>query len=404
MFVGVNVTFFPMHIIGLMGMPRRVYTYPVGMGWDALNVTSTIGAFMIAAGVLLFLIDMARSFRVASEDNAGNVWNAGTLEWLPNGDYATRSIPAVASRDPLWDQSRLAEEVDAGAWYLPNAPTGGRETIMTSPIEGHPQAVLQMTGPGWAHFLAAFFTAAFFGLLTVKLVVPAFACGVIAIGCVVWWLWETDPGPTGPPVDIGDGITVPVYVTGSMSHSWWAMIVLMVVSGMTYACLVFSYLFLWLVNPAAWPPEGASVPSYGWPLIAAVLYITSTALIASAGRRLAGSKPRRGGLAPILIGMAAPLLLAANGIDLWAQWRTGLKPDASAYGAVVYCIIALQTFFVATATIMAAYTIARWLTGKLDDVRRATFDNTMLFWHYTTVQGVVGLLVAYGFPHVIGGA
>jgi cytochrome c oxidase subunit I+III len=404
MFVGVNVTFFPMHITGLMGMPRRVYTYPVGMGWDPLNLTSTVGAFMIAAGVLIFLIDMARCFRVASEDNAGNVWNAGTLEWLPNGDYATRSIPAVVSRDPLWDQPSLAQEVEAGSWYLPNAPTGGRETIMTSPIEGHPQAVLQMTGPGWAHFLAAVFTAAFFMLLTVKLVVPAFACGVVAIGMVVWWLWETDPGPTRPPVDIGGGITVPVYVTGSMSHSWWAMVVVMVVSGMTYACLVFSYLFLWLVNPGAWPPEGASVPAYGGPLIAGALYIASNGLIAFSGRRLEGSRPRQHGLVPVLIGMAAPLLLAANGIDLWAQWRTGLKPDASAYGAAVYCIIALQAFFVGTATIMAGYTIARWLAGKLDGVRRATFDNTMLFWHYTTAQGLIGLLLTYGFPRVIGTA
>jgi cytochrome c oxidase subunit I+III len=404
MFVGVNVTFFPMHITGLMGMPRRVYTYPVGMGWDPLNLTSTVGAFMIAAGVLIFLMDMVRSFRVASEDNAGNIWNSGTLEWLPNGDYATRSIPAVVSRDPLWDQPRLAQEVEGGSWYLPNAPTGGRETIMTSPIEGHPQAVLQMTGPGLAHFLAAVFTAAFFMLLTVKIVVPAFACGLIAIGCVVWWLWETDPGPTRPPVDIGGGITVPVYVTGSMSHSWWAMVVLIVVSGMTYACLVFSYLFLWLINPGAWPPEGASVPAYGWPLAAGILYVASTGLIAVANRRLDGAVLRRAGVVPILIGVAAILLLVANALDLWAQWRTGLKPDASAYGAAVYCIIALQAFFVGTATIMAGYTIARWLAGKLDGVRRATFDNTMLFWHYTTAQGVVGLLLTYGFPRVIGSA
>jgi cytochrome c oxidase subunit I+III len=403
MFVGVNVTFFPMHVTGLIGMPRRVYTYPVGMGWDVLNFTSTVGAFMIAAGVLIFLIDIARSFRVTSENNAGNVWSAGTLEWLPSGDYATRSIPAVASRVPLWDQPNLARQVEAGAWYLPNAPTGGRETIMTSPIEGRPQAVLQMTGPGWAHFMAAVFTAAFFGLLTIKLLIPAFACGGVAIGCVVWWLWQTDPGPTTSPVDIGGGITVPVYVTGSMSHSWWGTIVLLVVSGMTFACLIFSYLFLWLVNPGAWPPQGVSSPSYGWAITAGALYLASTGLVAFASRRLQGAEPRQG-MVPVLIALAMPLLLAANGVDLWVHWRTGLKPDASAYGAVVYCIIALQAFFVGTAVIMAAYVIARWLAGKLDGVRRATFDNTMLFWHYTMAQGVVGLLLTYGFPRVIGGA
>ncbi|CAI08700.1 Cytochrome c oxidase, subunit I [Aromatoleum aromaticum EbN1] len=103
MFVGFNITFFPMHFTGLAGMPRRVYTYAAGYGWESLNFVSTVGAFMIAAGVLIFIIDVARRFRMSAEDNAGNVWQAGTLEWLPNGNYSNRSIPVVTSREPLWD-------------------------------------------------------------------------------------------------------------------------------------------------------------------------------------------------------------------------------------------------------------------------------------------------------------
>jgi cytochrome c oxidase subunit I len=76
MFVGVNVAFFPMHVTGLAGMPRRVYTYAPELGWDGLNLASTIGAFMIAAGVALFLVDFARRFRMSAESNAGNVWDA----------------------------------------------------------------------------------------------------------------------------------------------------------------------------------------------------------------------------------------------------------------------------------------------------------------------------------------
>jgi cytochrome c oxidase subunit I+III len=138
-FVGFNVAFFPMHVTGLAGMPRRVYTYPAGLGWDTLNLVSTAGAFMIAAGVLLFLIDLARSFRMSFEENAGNIWNAGTLEWLPSGTYSNRSIPIVNSREPLWDQPNLAKDVEAGRYYLPGAPTGGRETIMTTPLDARPE-------------------------------------------------------------------------------------------------------------------------------------------------------------------------------------------------------------------------------------------------------------------------
>jgi cytochrome c oxidase subunit I+III len=404
MFVGVNVTFFPMHITGLMGMPRRVYTYPVGLGWDGLNVVSTVGAFMIAAGVALFLFDLARNFRLTNEDNAGNVWNAGTLEWLPNGTYATRSIPWVVSRDPLWDQPNLADEVDEGRYYLPGAPTGGREALVTSPIDGLPQYILQIPGPGWQHVLAAFFTAACFLLLTVKLVMPAVVCGVIAFACVVWWLWETDPGPTRPPVDIGGGVTVPVYVTGPMNHSWWAMIVLMVVSGMTFGCLVFSYFFLWLVNPGQWPPQDAVTPGPAWPILAGGLYVAGSLAIALASRRLRGDDRRSPTAVAVLLLAAVPMIIAAVSLDLWAQIRVGLRPEAHAYGASVYTIASLQAFFVATAAVMALYTVARWWTGKLDSVRRCTFDNTMLFWHYTTVQGLVGLLVVYGFPHLAGAA
>jgi cytochrome c oxidase subunit I+III len=398
-----NITFLPMHITGLIGMPRRVYTYPVGMGWDALNLVSTIGAFMLAAGVAVFLVDLARNFRFAGEDNAGNVWNASTLEWLPNGNYNTRSIPSVISRDPLWDQPNLPKDVEDGRYYLPGTVTGGREALVTSPFDARPQYILQVPGPGWQPVLAAVFTAAFFLLLTVKFVLISAICGVLAIGCVIWWLWETDPGPVRPPADIGGGVVIPVYVAGPMNHSWWAMIVLMVVSGMVFTCLIFSYLFLWLVNPGAWPPQGVELPDRLWPFAAAALYSISAALIACASRTLRGDDRRSPGSVPVLIAVALLFVAAASALDLWAQWQSGLSPSAHAYGAAVYAIASLQIFFVLTTLIMGLYTIARWLAGKLDSVRRTTFDNTMLFWYYTVGQGLVGLMVVYGFPRLTGG-
>ena len=128
MFVGFNVAFFPMHLTGLRGMPRRVYTYPAELGWGTLNMISTIGAFVFAAGVLLIVIELLLRFRIAERDQAGNIWNAGTLEWLPNDNYGIRSLPIVESRDPIWDQPELAKDVEAGRYFLPGAPTHRRET------------------------------------------------------------------------------------------------------------------------------------------------------------------------------------------------------------------------------------------------------------------------------------
>jgi cytochrome c oxidase subunit I+III len=403
MFIGVNVTFFPMHFTGLMGMPRRVYTYPAGLGWDALNMISTAGAILIAAGVLLFLIDFVRSFRFSFEHNAGNVWKAGTLEWLPTDVYQTRSIPRVASREPLWDQANLANDVEAGRYYLPGAPTGWRETIVTSPIEAQPQYLLQMPGPSWFPVLAAVFTAACFLALTVKLVIPAVLCGVLAFAFVLIWMWDTDPGFSHPPVDIGAGIKLPVYAVGPLSHSWWAMVTLLLVAGTTFACLVFSYLFLWTTRPQAFPPPEVRLVALVWPLAAAGLYVLSSGMLALASRALArmqfGTNPWR---------MQASILLALLALgggfilDLHAQWSTGLRPTAHSYGAVVYTVVALQGFFVVTVMIMGIYTIARSIAGLLDNVRRVTFDNTMLFWHYTVGQALVGLALINIFPRLVG--
>jgi cytochrome c oxidase subunit I+III len=268
-FVGFNVAFFPMHVTGLIGMPRRVYTYPSGMGWDALNMVSTVGAFMIAAGVALFIVDLARRFRMSTEGNAGNVWGAGTLEWLPSGTYSSRSIPIVASREPLWDQPNLAADVEAGRYYLPGAATGGRDTLVTSPVEARPQWVLRMPMPGWAPLVGAWFTAAFFLLLTFKLTVPALIiCGAIAVAAILHWAWQLDPPADHAPVDIGGGLRLPVYATGPLSQAWWAMVILMLVAASLYGCLLFSYHYLWTVSPAVWPPAEA-MPPILYPLAAA---------------------------------------------------------------------------------------------------------------------------------------
>src|SRR5690606_22237442 len=103
--------------------------------------------FMLAAGVLLFLIDVARSFRFTTDHDAGNIYDGGTLEWLPTGLYSARSIPVVKSREPLWEDPGLAEDVKAGRYLLPGSATGLRETIVTSPLLAEPQYLQIIPGP-----------------------------------------------------------------------------------------------------------------------------------------------------------------------------------------------------------------------------------------------------------------
>jgi cytochrome c oxidase subunit I len=105
MVVGFNTTFFPMHVVGLLGMPRRTYTYPDLPGWGGLNFAETIGAFLMGLGVLLLVVDVLRALR-SSARATDNPWNAWTLEWAtssPPPAYNFGTLPPIASSRPLWD-------------------------------------------------------------------------------------------------------------------------------------------------------------------------------------------------------------------------------------------------------------------------------------------------------------
>ena len=394
-FVGLNVAFFPMHVTGLAGMPRRVYTYQAGLGWDWFNLISSVGAAMIAAGVLVFLIDVARNFRVTMEDNAGNVWNAGTLEWLPSGVYGSRSVPIVTSREPLWDDPKLADDVEAGRYYLPGTVTGGRETIVTSAGDARPQWLLRLPMPGWPPFIAAVFTAAFFLLLTVALTLPAYACGVIALAAMLRWGWELDPPPLPAAVDIGGGIRLPAYVSGSIAHTWWAMLVLIVVIGVTFACLVFSYFYLWTVQPGQWPARTA-LPALSLPLASALALVASSAAVGLANAALARG---RSVVFHAAFATAIVLMLIAFGCELQAQGA--LSPKDSGYAATVATFVAIDGVCIAASVVLALFAIARRAAGLLDRERRNVFDNARLMWHYVVGQGLASLALVHGFPRWI---
>jgi len=104
MFVGVDLTFFPMHFLGLSGMPRRIYTYDSGFGWDTWNLVATIGAYTLALGILVFIINFFKTLR--QPPTAGNnPWDGSTLEWAtssPPPEHDFDVIPEVRDRDPLW--------------------------------------------------------------------------------------------------------------------------------------------------------------------------------------------------------------------------------------------------------------------------------------------------------------
>ncbi|HWI84005.1 MAG TPA: cytochrome c oxidase subunit I [Ramlibacter sp.] len=159
MFLGFNLAFFPMHLLGLEGMPRRVYTYQAGMGWDDLNLASTVGAVTLALGVFLSLVNAVRSAR-AGEPAGPNPWGAGTLEWAmasPPPWSNFHAVPVVYGRDPLW-QPGPAE----APTHVSGLAADAREVLVTTVVDAQLGQRALFPNPSPWPFLAALATTLLF--------------------------------------------------------------------------------------------------------------------------------------------------------------------------------------------------------------------------------------------------
>jgi len=168
MFIGFNLGFFPMHISGLLGMPRRIYTYSDGLGWDTVNMITTIGSFIFAFGFLFLLINVAVSLR-SGRIAGSNPWDAGTLEWSttsPPPPYNFVVIPTVASRNPLWED-RIPASVGHSSFHG-YVLDHGKEAIGTDGIDGQPAVIIKMPhDTGWP-LVTALATTVFFAALLLE--------------------------------------------------------------------------------------------------------------------------------------------------------------------------------------------------------------------------------------------
>jgi cytochrome c oxidase subunit I+III len=382
-FGGLQLTFFPMHLSGMLGMPRRVYTYPAGLGWEWPNLLSSLGAAVLAAGLLLLAIDVLRTLRRDKQAH-GNPWNAATLEWLPSQVWSTRSLPQIDSADPLWQQPQLHDEVERGQHWLPGTCTGGRETLVTTPRRAQLAHLLVLPGDSWLPIVAAFGTAAFFLLLTVHWTASAFAFGLLAVVCVWRWLWQLDRDPGLRLAEVGEGVRLPVGATGLRSHSWWGTAILGVVDLTILASLAFAHVHVALRADVC-PPPGAALPATASMALASAAWLGSSALLWFAHRRLHEHALSRSRSLWILV--AAALALAGFGLQ-WAA-HAGLMPRAQAWSATVAALLAYQGLHALVVALLAACLVARAWCGLLTPRQRATADNSALLWHGSTVQALV---------------
>ena len=186
--LGSNLTFFPMHILGLVGMPRRVYTYSATSGFEAYNLLQTVGAFILAASFLIFLHNIFSALRKGARAGK-DPWDGRTLEWTipsPPPHYNFVTIPEIHSREPAWDMKYGHDSEGSMPIERPDAP--GAQLYNEAEEEDHPE--IHMPSPSYWPLVVA----AGFGIAGALFIVgPWYSSIGLVIAMLGLYSWAAEP-------------------------------------------------------------------------------------------------------------------------------------------------------------------------------------------------------------------
>ena len=391
--IGFNVAFFPMHISGLMGMPRRVYTYLPGLGWDTLNFISTVGAFILAAGVLLFVINVFYSARHGALASA-NPWNGGTLEWAassPPQPYNFERLPVVRSRYPVWDSP---EETDD---YVFKEGLDRREVLSTSAMDADPAMRVILPGNSIIPFLmslalTALLIAAMFNILVVL--------GFSAVALVLLAIWHWPKGrensvewvKEGPEDALEVSVVAKKHPPVFYGTVLWVVIELVEILG-----LVASYFYI-RSSTHDWPPGDMRFPDLRVPTIATALLLLSV-IPTYLGDKYIKKDDSRG----LIITLVITALLDSIFVYLMAThlYYLNFSWDKNAYASLYWVLIVTTVAFAVFTFFENLHILALAIKGHYTSERHWGVEVDGLSSYLTVVLWVLTFLTVFISPYLI---
>ena len=398
-FIGFNATFLPMHLTGLMGLPRRVFTYPSGLGLEPLNLLSTVGAFTLAAGFAVVAWDVLRP-KSHQPDAPRNPWNAGSVEWLqeiPGLPWGVRTIPLVERRYPIWEVPNFLRDYDAGRFFLPDAEEGRREMLVTSAIDAEPRQCMRIPGPTFITLFAAVAVGGIFIFPTFKMYSMMGVSILLSVVAITIWLWTgTGEIPEKEAKPVGLGITLPLYASGPRSAGWWAMAITMLAIFTAFSCLVFGYFFYWTLRDNFIPDNARADTAWAFGALAA----SGAAWIATILARRQNRQNHSTGFYGGLCGAVVMSAVAAAGL-LAHPYFAALDPTSGVYPAVIWLLAIWAAVHLVIGILMQLYCMARRVTGRLTHIYDMDIVNVVLYGHFTMVTVVITIAINAGIPYLV---
>jgi cytochrome c oxidase subunit I+III len=396
-FIGFNVTFFPMHFSGLYGMPRRVYTYLPGLGWDTPNLISTIGAYILGVGVLLFVINVFNSLRrgVPATDNP---WDGGTLEWAttsPAQPYNFETLPVVESRYPVWDTPTSVNS------YLFEESLERRETLGTSALDAEPEMRVILPSDTIIPFIAAVILIIQFinQMWSLTFVVVFTVLFLIALGAWFWpqgrelsteWIKEGPPDalPVSAVVKKEKGLRPPMY---------YGMIFLCLVEAAELGGTIVTYFYL-RSGTNDWPPGDMPLPQLLIPTLGTLFLLAS--IIPS---MLEDKAIKKNDIRSVIIYMLLTIVLQIAFIAVfWYHLKSlTFKWDDNAYASVYWITIILTLIFTGATVCVGIYLIVQGLRGFFNAERHWALTVDGLTNYVGIAQWILVYLTLFISPYLM---
>lgn len=394
-FIGFNMTFLLMHLTGLRGMPRRIYTYSGDEGWNWLNLLSSIGGFVMTIGFALVVIDLIVQLRYGRRVRR-NPWGASTLEWamrLPPAPYAFASLPDVgkaqgASKD-------LALSLANGEGYLGFTRNGWQEALGVHKTSGVPDQVIVLPRPTYLPLYTALATAAAVLAMLFKFYPLSLAFALLTAGLFVFAGQRTGHTRDYGRLPVGCGVSVPPHTEVEDTPPWLALICTLVANGTLFTSLLFGTLYLWIAAPnwtTAIRPEPDLMLAFGTLL---------ALLVAAAASRGSLRAVATGGSASGWIGLAMLALIAAIGAAVAQITSVMPHPREHALGATAAALIFYVALHAGIGLCFLLSNILRQGAGFVSTRRVLDMRLTRLWLDYTLVTGMIAIGLVLALPALV---